>query len=632
MLEESLKESTSQTRSNKQKQKKSSDQMPPTSHTLIDLLITMSVHLPRSTYPKLFSIAALLLSQASDPQLQKKAYKLLPRLASSTVGTQALKERNAELQHLLLSTAESSSPPARRDRLNAIAVVVKHLPPSSLHFIASILSEIVLSVKEPNEKARNIAFDLLVQMGRRMAEGGSIAKSKIPHMPNDAPTIKASLEEYFTMVSAGLAGTTPHMVSASITAITNIVYEFRSDLPNRVIEDIVSTMDVFLTSKTREIVRSVLSFCKVAITSLPDNIINPRLATLIPSVLSWGHEHANKLRAKVKNIIERAIRRFGYEIIVRYCPEEDKKLIQNVKKTKERKKRKKAAATTAEDEADEPGGAPAKTGRDKAQQRHSKFESEFDAAVYSSAESSDTDADLSRGSSSDNEISSKQGRKGRSQKHEQAQNKSYIIEPASPTDDPLDLLDSKAYANVSTTKPMRLKENLSARHRNKAKTDLDGKLIFNEDEDENMLDAGNGKEPGDGTLKGGINAYVAAIRGQDVARRGRGGKLKFSNRWSKANEDDEMDVDDEDDDDNGGGGKARAKGKEKAREKGRERNADNRGARSGKGMPPRKGLDGEKKKKEKDGGRGVKGGRFRVAKQRARAGGRSGKGGSVAGR
>ena len=60
-----------------------------------------------------------------------------------------------------------------------------------------------------------------------MRQGGVVMNSKVPHMPDDAPDVQASLEEYLTMVSAGLAGSTPHMISASITALTRILYHFR---------------------------------------------------------------------------------------------------------------------------------------------------------------------------------------------------------------------------------------------------------------------------------------------------------------------------------------------------------------------------------------------------------------------
>ena len=227
MLESSLAESKPQTQADKQKQQKAEDKMPPTSHTFMDLIITMAIYLPRESFATLFNMAALIVAKDEDPQLQKKAYKLIPRLAESDSGKAALQERNAELQHLLLSSAEKACAAARRDRLAAITQIIDFIPKSDLHFVPSILSEVVISAKEVNEKARTAAFDLLVLMGEKMQQGGTVLNSKVAHMPADAPDVTASLEEYLTMVSAGLAGTTPHMISASITALTRILYHFR---------------------------------------------------------------------------------------------------------------------------------------------------------------------------------------------------------------------------------------------------------------------------------------------------------------------------------------------------------------------------------------------------------------------
>ncbi|KAL8639527.1 MAG: hypothetical protein Q9228_003442, partial [Teloschistes exilis] len=351
MLESSLKEITSQPPSEKQPPREvSQNQMPPTSHTLMDLIITISIYLPLPTFPRLLTLTSQILPLNHDAQLQKKAYRLIPRLATSTNGALALQTRNEDLQSLLLSSAPTASAPARRDRLLAIATAIDHLPPSDLHFIPSVLSEIVIATKEVNEKARSASFDLLVLVGRRMSAGGTIEQAKIPHMGNDAPTVPASLEEFCTMVSAGLVGSTPHMVSASITALTRILFEFHAELQRSVIEDFISTIDLFLSSPNREIVASCLGFTKVAVTALPKEIVEPKLQTLVPGLLGWSREHKGRFRTKVKHIFERMIRRFGVAIIERYTPEEGKPLIHNIRKSKERKKRKKsevAAATAA---------------------------------------------------------------------------------------------------------------------------------------------------------------------------------------------------------------------------------------------------------------------------------------------
>lgn len=534
-LEASLAEAAPQTQADKQKQEKvqsTQNKMPPMSHTLMDLVITISVYLPQSSFASLFQMAATMVNKSNDPQLQKKAYKLIPRLAESTVGKSALKERNGELQQLLLQSAETASGPARRDRLVAISQIVEFLPPSDLHFIPSILAEIVISAKEVNEKAREAAYNLLVSMGERMAEGGTVVQSKVTNVAADAPTVTGSLDEYFTMVSAGLVGTTPHMISASVTAVTRILFQFHDRISKETIRNLIDIMEEYLPNPNREIVRSVLGFVKVMVVSLPESLVRPRLKTLIPNLMVWSHEHKAHFKAKVKHIVERMIRKYGVEDIEKACPPEDRKLIANIRKTRERRKKKKADDGDEEEVPEVP-------------KRKGKFESEFDEAVYGS------ESDDSEDANSEDEFvqRSQERQRGRGNTAQ-----TYIIEDE---DEPLDLLSKKALGNISSTKPLRLRTIQGKK--TKVRTDEDGKLILGAPESDDVRvpgrKRGHGKDddgdvlmgddnPGDGTLEGGINAYVDAIRGRDAAQRGQKGKLKFSNRKQRG-------VDDGDDDSDG---------------------------------------------------------------------------------
>ena len=59
------------------------------------------------------------------------------------------------------------------------------LSPSSLHVIPSLIPEAVLGTKEPSEKARAAAFDLIVAMGKKMAEGGVVKRDLVDGMEED---------------------------------------------------------------------------------------------------------------------------------------------------------------------------------------------------------------------------------------------------------------------------------------------------------------------------------------------------------------------------------------------------------------------------------------------------------------
>lgn len=519
MLADALQEAASTAKETK---KGGNDKMPSTSHTLMDLVITMSIYLPRESFSALFEIASLVIFKDDDAQLQKKAYKMIPRLAESEMGKVALQERQSELQTLIISSAEKCSAPARRERLAAIAAMIPFVPNDSLHFIPSILSEVVIGCKEQNERARSTAFELLVLLGQKMEAAGdaTIDNSKVPHMPADAPSATANIEEFFTMVSAGLAGSTPHMISASITAISRILYEFRESLSVATLTELVQTMDLFLTSNNREIVKSVLGFVKVVVISLPRDLVEPRLPTLIPNLMVWSHEHKGHFRAKVKHILERMVRRFGYDIVNKHCPEEDKKLVNNIRKTKERSKRKKDAAKEAGEDEDE----------DEPRKGRRTFDSEFDKALYSSSE------DEASADESDDEPASR----GNTKKGKGKNGRAYIVEDE---DEPLDLLDRRALANISSTKPVKLR----AQQKTKAKVDLDGKLILGGDDNDDKAAGGGGGGADEMEIDGGgsgVNAYVAALKGKDVPKKGLRGKLKWSNKKGKdEDEDEEMEVD-----------------------------------------------------------------------------------------
>ena|SRR5262245_57458958 len=111
------------------------------------------------------------------------------------------------------------------------------------------------------------------------------------------------------------------------------------DLSEEVIDDLLTTMELFLTSKSREIARSAIGFMKVALVSLPTEITEKRLEKLIPNLMVWSHENKGHFRVKVKGLLERMIRKFGYDTVLKFTPEDDHKLLIHIRKTKERKKR-----------------------------------------------------------------------------------------------------------------------------------------------------------------------------------------------------------------------------------------------------------------------------------------------------
>jgi len=102
----------------------------------------------------------------------------------------------------------------------------------------------------------------------------------------------------------------------------------------------------FLSSPNREIVKSILGFVKLAIHTLPVDLLRPHLKDLVPALLTWSHDHKNHFKVKVRHIFERILRRFSWEEVYSCAgKEEASKVLINIKKRKERSKRKKAGRT-----------------------------------------------------------------------------------------------------------------------------------------------------------------------------------------------------------------------------------------------------------------------------------------------
>ncbi|KMU91678.1 ribosomal RNA-processing protein 12 [Coccidioides immitis H538.4] len=562
MLEGSLKESAQA----QGKQKGTGDKMPPTSHTLMDLVVTMSIYLPRASFTTLFSLSAVVLNtESSDPQLIKKAYKLIPRLATTETGALALKERSSELQSLFISTADKTPSPARRDRLAAVQEVVTHLPTSDLHFIPSILSEVVLGCKESNEKARTAAFTLLIHLANRVCDpelnpaGTVIRNSLVPHMADDAPDAPATIEEFFTMVSAGLAGSSPHMVAASVIALSRLLFEFHTKLPPAMLSDLVQTIDLFLTSNNREIVRAVLGFVKVAVVALPDEMLRPRLQSLVPNLMVWSKEHKGRLRSKVKGILDRLIRRFGAQAVESLTPESDRKLVVAIRKQRERSKREKGAEQRSRRKK-----SPTKKNPKPAKQTtHSA--TKFDKAGYGSDLS---DSDL--GSDSDDASEIEIDAAGNMHKHSSRSKERPPVQtqPTEGTKPSVRFLDAKRAKKRS------------------ARMDAEGKLLLGDDVHDHDGDtpmggaADNGGE--NNNAGDAINAYIAAVSGPDAVRKGQKGRLKVSQSGvgkKKSGGGDGMDLDSDGED---GGGRKMSSASGAGRNDGRR----------GLGMPKRSGSGG----------------------------------------
>lgn len=314
---------------------------------------------------------------AKHSSLQKKAYRATAQLVS--VG--AVIKSHAELQTFsknIADTAKHVAPGAKAARQNLVtALVNRHLRITNKHEKAQLLefmnetflSEVILGTRDTSEKTRSASYDTLISMARGwnvLSEGANMS----------------GLRNFFIAVAAGLGGKTVPMLSATLTSLGRLMYEFRGEAhvntklaatidalfgstASNDEEDTHMTSDVkedenkkqglvqagpvaiLLRHNAYEVQKSALGVIKIATTVLaaPER----RLISVLPGILPGlihvsARSKKQETRLRVRVILERLLRRCGRDALEANFPEEHVKLLSTVRKKYSRDLIKKHAA------------------------------------------------------------------------------------------------------------------------------------------------------------------------------------------------------------------------------------------------------------------------------------------------
>ncbi|BDA46153.1 RRP12-like protein [Coccomyxa sp. Obi] len=345
--------------------------------TFLELALALAGGLKTDCIKLLFTTAKGAM-QERDQAVQKRAYKLLAYITA--------RRRDFTLPNLrdvletLLTGVTSSLSAAKRYRLACLqAAVLLLLSPDApavdlrseddagmseeeqrKQVVATLVSEIVLCVKEVNQKTRAAAYGLLVDLGQAMHEADPPSLPSLDtHMGGlDLKGGSASgsggggLATLFDMVLGGLVGTSPHMISASVMALARLLHQFSTQLGG-VAPTLLPAVLMLLRTKSREVVKSVLGFVKVCAMRLPVDVLEQHMAQILEGLLLWSEDSKNKFRLKVRVIVERLARRCGYDAVAGAMPPGDKRLLIHIRRENLRKQRLRADETGSQMDADE---------------------------------------------------------------------------------------------------------------------------------------------------------------------------------------------------------------------------------------------------------------------------------------
>ncbi|KAF5793009.1 putative armadillo-like helical protein [Helianthus annuus] len=269
----------------------------------------------------------------TESLIQKKAYKVLSTILEHDDSFIARKFE--ELLKLMFEVMHSCHFSAKRHRLDCLYYLIAHVSKDeSEHMkreiVASFLTEIILGLKESNKKTRNRAYEIIVQIGHACVD-------------EDKGGNKENLYNFFNMVAGGLAGETPHMISAAVKGMARLTYEFNDLLSNAF--NVLPSTFLLLQRKSREINKASLGFLKVLVAKSQAEGLQTHMRDMVEVLLSWQSSNKNHFKAKVKQLLEMLVKKCGLDAVKEAMPEEHMKLLTNIRKINERKERKHSANT-----------------------------------------------------------------------------------------------------------------------------------------------------------------------------------------------------------------------------------------------------------------------------------------------
>jgi len=269
------------------------------------------------------SLKPLIRNPALHPKVQKRAYKLLSEICCKYHSFVAQRERLKEVIELLSTTTVTSQVSARSMRLKCLTLVVEGFegsPPDVCQNVTTpLVGETLLCLKDSNARTRESGYKLLLTMAR----------------------IHGDLPGFIRVVAAAIGSTTSYMRSAAVTALARLIFEYSSDeAVKNTIPALLKTVLMLSDDPSREVTKSMVVFVRVTVAAASPEQLQPLLPDILSGLLKY-HRGKDRFRAKIKIIIKRLVKIFGFDALMPFVPPSDSRLLTHMRKLSEREARRK---------------------------------------------------------------------------------------------------------------------------------------------------------------------------------------------------------------------------------------------------------------------------------------------------
>ena len=150
--------------------------------------------------------------------------------------------------------------------------------------------------------------------------------------------------DFVQVVVAALGAETSHMRSAVVMALSRIVFEkaWDSEQFHSMLPGLLQTVLVLIDEGSREVIKSVVGFIRICVSAIPPDQLEPLLPELLGALLK-SNQTKSRFRGKIKIILKKLVKLFGYEALMPHVPDSETRLLTHMRKLDEREKRRKQA-------------------------------------------------------------------------------------------------------------------------------------------------------------------------------------------------------------------------------------------------------------------------------------------------
>ncbi|KAK6629400.1 hypothetical protein RUM43_003217 [Polyplax serrata] len=313
--------------------------------SLMDILKLLLPYQNNERLNVVYEMCLKILKTTKCKKEEKKFYRLLEVI----IGSQSenckkfIDDKRKQIMTFLLKSMKNPKATTNRGvRLRCIFYAVKVLPKNQFQTIKSLVPEAIVCCKDINKRTRACAFRLLEEMFYIFRNWSN---------RSNEDTIK----EYISIMIGGLAGTST-LASATVLALGKMTQVLKAEIPSDVIEMILQNICLLSGLQDREVVGATLDYMKTYLVSYHKDQVLPSVPTLMNALISMTDDCKNHFRLKTRDIFDRLIRKFSYDVIRSLVPAEDVTLLRrlkNLKRINAKKKESRSEGGKIEEEEDD---------------------------------------------------------------------------------------------------------------------------------------------------------------------------------------------------------------------------------------------------------------------------------------